>query len=164
MNRCIDLRDIELDVSQSSFEHLVRVDHIYIGSKLKNHQQASLLKSFGVKRAIDLKASGETDFDDKKSFEHNGVEYIHFPITDLSQIQLLDLQKFGELISNKNDGNIFVYCMSGNRVGALMALNAGLVCGHPKKRAYEIGVKLGMSRDSIKETVKKLIWSGGICE
>jgi protein tyrosine phosphatase (PTP) superfamily phosphohydrolase (DUF442 family) len=163
MMKCLNLSDIELNLDQQEFDHLVRIDHVLVGSKLSNEKQVSFLKNLGVEMAIDLKAEGETSFNDKEAIEKNDIEYVHFPVNDLENLGFSCLQEFAKLVNYKNK-KIFIYCMSGNRVGALMALNAALVCGHPKSRALELGERLGMNKSALQEKVQKILHNGGFFE
>lgn len=158
--KCLNLTDIDLDLKQSVFDHLARVDHLFVGSKVISKEQIIFLKSLGIERAIDLKGSNETDFDDQSEFTKQGVEYIHFPITDLGNINFSQLEEFGKLI-NHHPAKTLVYCASGNRVGALLALNSCLICGHPKQRAFDFGVKIGMNRGNTQEFVHGILLQGG---
>lgn len=158
--KCFNITDIDLTLNQHEFEHLVRVDNVFIGSKIISDKQIELLKSLEVEMVIDLKGCDETEFDDKTGFDKYGINYTHFPVTDLSKINFTNLQEFAKLV-NHTSGKILVYCASGNRVGALMALNACLICGHPKQRSFDFGVKIGMNRESTQNYIKEVFQKGG---
>ncbi len=159
--KCLNLTDIQFDLPKNQFDHLIRVDHLYIGSKVDNSEQIEFLKSIGVKNVIDLKSTGETSFNDKEIFEKADIAYFNLPITDIAELEFEKLQKFGNLIS-QDEGKTLVYCMSGNRVGALLALNACFVCGHPKKRALDFGERVGMKNPNTKALVFELLEKGRI--
>lgn len=157
--KCLNLKDIDTNISKNNFDHFLRVDHIYIGSKVDSSEQIEFLKSIGVKNVVDLKFSGETSFNDKEEFERMGINYFNLPITDIAELKFEELQEFGNLIS-QSEGKTLVYCMSGNRVGAILALNSCLVCGHPKKRALEFGEKIGLKNPKTKEVISELLEKG----
>lgn len=157
--KCFNLTDIQIDIPKNRFDHFIRVDHLYIGSKVSCLEQIDFLKSIGIKKVIDLKSSDETSFNDKEEFEKVGISYLNLPITNIAEIEFEEVQQFGNLI-NQNEDNILIYCMSGNRVGALLALNSCLVCGHPKKRALEFGQKIGMDNPNTKAVISKLLEEG----
>lgn len=159
--KCLNLTDIQFDLPKNQFDHFIRVDHLYIGSKIDSLEQIDFLKSIGIKNVIDLKSTEETSFNDEKEFKKAGIGYINFPITNIAELEFEILQKFGNLIS-QNEEKLLVYCMSGNRVGALLALNSCFICGHPKKRALEFGEKVGMRSLNTKASVSELLEKGRI--
>lgn len=159
--KCLNLTDIQFDLPKGQFDHFMRVDHLHIGSKVDSLDQINFLKSIGIKNVIDLKSKEETSFNDKDEFQKAGISYFNIPITNIIDLNYEVLQKFGKLIS-KNESKTLVYCMSGNRVGAILALNACFVCGHPKKRALEFGERVGMKNPNIKALVSQLLEEGRI--
>lgn len=157
--KCLNLTDIELNLALDKFKHFVRVDHLYISSCLKNQEQVLFLKSLNIKNVIDLKSPDETTFKDEKEFEKSEINYINIPIVNIDELKFEQLTYFGSLI-NKGRGKTLIYCMSGNRVSALLALNSCLICGHPKKRALEFGEKVGMKDFNTKVIVSNLLEKG----
>jgi protein tyrosine phosphatase (PTP) superfamily phosphohydrolase (DUF442 family) len=157
--KCLNLTDIQFDLSKNQFDHFIRVDHLYIGSKVDNLEQIEFLKSIGIKNVIDLKSIEETSFNDRDEFQKAGISYFNLPITNIAELEFEKLQRFGNLIS-QDGGKTLVYCMSGNRVGAVLALNACFVCGHPKKRALAFGEKVGMKNPNTKTSVSELLEKG----
>ncbi|PIK16419.1 sulfur transferase domain-containing protein [Halobacteriovorax sp. JY17] len=157
--KCFNLTDIEDKKESILFDHFIRVDNIYIASKVISDEQVDYLNSLGIKVAIDLKGNNETLFNDKEQFEIKGIKYIHFPITDISSLTFDQVQEFSEIL-NENESPKIVYCASGNRVGALMALHASMVCGHPRQRAFGFGVRIGMINESTKNQVYEKIFKG----
>lgn len=157
--KCLNLLDIEENLNQGEFSHLIRVDNIYVGSKVLSKDQVELVKRLGVESAVDLKARGETEFEDQKEFEALGINYVHLPVTDLEKVDFELVKKLGECIQDRSK-KVLVYCASGNRVGALLALHSYFVCGHPVERSFEFGVKVGLSREGSQKTVKDRLSKG----
>lgn len=151
----IDLTDIEV-VKNHNFCCLYRLDNLYIGSKLEDQSQVELMKNLGVTTAIDMKEAGETDFPDEESLKKAGIEYVHFPVGDISNIAFEDLEKLSKAIKT-GPGKKLLYCMSGNRVAAVLALQQALVLGHPKKRAFELAQKIGLTKNDLKEKLLKAL-------
>lgn len=154
--KCFNLTNIEENINDQLFNHLTKIDNVYTASKVDTKEQIQFLKDHGVKLAIDLKNQEETDFNEEAEFKAAGIEYYRFPITDISEIDFETLEKFKELFI-KTDENKLVFCMSSNRVGALLALYLAQVCGHPKERALDIGIKAGMKREALQLMVKELL-------
>lgn len=150
---CINLTDITPSIENEYFDFLSRVDNIYIASKINSKEQIEFIKTLDVDLAIDLKEKHETLFRDQKAFEETGIPYVNMPVSNVEKIDFEFLSEFQKLIAN-HDKKILVYCASGNRVGALLALYFAFICGHPKARAFEVGKKAGMHR----ENTQTLIW------
>ncbi len=152
----LDLTDLDENIETSSFHHFSRVDNIFCSSKIADENQIVELKKYDIKKVIDLKLEDETPFNDRERITRSGLDYIYFPVSDLENIDFESLQRFSEHIES-SDHNILIYCMSANRVGAMLSLYLSKICGHPKKRAIEIGSKMGMKRESLQEKLKEII-------
>lgn len=159
--KCLNLTDIQYNFTDNQFDHLVRADHIYIGSKIESNEQIDFLKTLKIESVIDLKKREETSFKDKEQFEEVGINYFNLPITNFNYLNFETLQTFGTIIS-QNENRMFIYCMSGNRAGALLALNTCLICGHPKDRALNFGEKVGMKQAGTKKIISDLLEKGRI--
>lgn len=157
--RCLNLVDQEFNLAKKDFDHFVRVDNIFICSKITRFEQISLLKEWKVQLAIDLKEIGETNFNDREEFESQGINYFHFPIKNLDCLTFDQLREFEQIVRSQR-GNIVIYCQSGNRVSALLALSMCLICGHPKKRSLEFGIDIGMKNPKTQDAVKKILMGG----
>lgn len=158
MKHNIDMTEVQ-KIDYSPFTHLVKADNLYIASKLENHQQLDYLKDLDLSVAIDMKLKDETDFDDEKEITKLGIEYVYFPIESIEDVSFEQLEKLYEILSCDKTKKL-VYCMSGNRVGALLALTQSFLGGHPKKRSLEFGQKTGLTRDSLIERVKNILERG----
>ncbi len=152
----LNLTQIDQNLNDGSFTHFVRLDEIFIGSAIESEKQVKLLKNFHVTRAINIKNESEVEFDEKKAIESAGIEYINFPISSPSELTLEKYQEFKNILE-KNTGRVFIFCLSGNRVGAFISLYLALVCGHPKKRALEVGKKIGLTSQALIEQVCKVL-------
>lgn len=155
----VNLTDIET-IKESSFCCLYRLDNLFIGSKLTEESQLSVMQKLGVKTAIDMKEKGESDFPDEEKLNKFGIIYHHFPISDLSQVSLEDLRRLTILIKS-SPGKKLLYCMSGNRVAAVIALQQALVFGHPKQRALNLAQKIGLTKEPLKEKLIQILKNQG---
>ncbi len=155
-----DLTDYK-NLSNDKFDTLIRVDNLYFGSKVTSKEQVENIYSLGVKTVIDLKRSDETSFNDKEEFENFGIQYINFPISDLDKIKFADLETLRVILDNLKYPCL-MYCMSSNRVGALMALYLCFICGHQKQRAISFGKKIGMKKVSLIKEIENRVFEGSI--
>ncbi|MGB0452983.1 MAG: hypothetical protein ACPGJV_04640 [Bacteriovoracaceae bacterium] len=153
--KCLDLTDIQSNFPENTFEHFIRVGNLYIASKIESSEQLNFIKMMGINHAIDLKSHDETSFNDKEECRKAGIKYSNFPVNRVEEIDFDYLQNFKETINQ--DSKTLIYCISGNRVGALLTLYASLVDGHPKKRAIEFGEKVGMRNELTKNAIYQIL-------
>ena len=114
----LDLTKIIQELPDHCLNHVAQLDHLYIASKVENKEQVEYVKGLGVDLVIDMKLAGEVSFDDKKAFEEAGIRYVHFPVSDPEELSFEQIQELGDLWSSANKS--FLYCMSGNRVSAVL--------------------------------------------
>lgn len=155
MNK-LNLTDAEYKIENPFFENLSRVDNFYFASKVDRIEQIDFLKKQNINLVVDLKLKEETDFNDEQEFKDAKISYIHFPISDIDNISFKEMNKLKDQIESVK-GNKLIYCMSANRVGALMTLFLSELLGNPKARAFELGCKVGMNKVGLQEKVKHKI-------
>jgi len=113
-----------------------------------------LLSKSGIKTVINLRGEGEfNDFDEKSKVEALGMSYISLPISGASGINKKNLALFSEAIENPEQA--FVHCASGNRVGAMFALDAHFNRDKNLEDAITIGKNSGLTR--LEAKVRKVI-------
>lgn len=149
----LDISQIAEHESPGSFEKLVWLDDILIGSKITKNSQIDLLKENEIQLAIDFKSPEETSFDDQAAFESSAIDYINFPISDIDKVSFEDLCYLKKELE-KYPGNKFIYCMSANRVGAIIALILAEVIGHSKQRSFKVACQVGLNKENLIHKVK----------
>ena len=154
--KILDLTDIEENIKSKNISYLSRVGNIYCSSKISDQKQLEEIKELKIGLVIDLKEDHETDFKDEWEFKNIGIEYHHFPISSFDKFDFQTLCDFSTMIEN-TEKNILIYCISSNRVGALMSLYLAFKCGHPKKRSFDIGRKLGMTKDLLQDKITTIL-------
>jgi len=101
------------------------------------------LKSEGVRTVIDLRGAQEDrGYDEAAEAQRLGLAYIALPIAGKDDITPANAKALGELL-RAQDGDVLLHCASGNRVGALLALDAA-VRGIPREEALELGRAAGL--------------------
>ena len=124
-----------------------------VGGQPSEHDLVIISKS-GIKTVINLRGEGEfNDFDEKAKVEALGMTYITIPISGASDINSENLISFSNAIENQEEA--FVHCASGNRVGAMFALDAHFNHDKSLEEAITIGKKSGLTR--LEATVRKVI-------
>lgn len=101
------------------------------------------LQSQGVRTVIDLRGAQEDrGYDAAAEARRLGMAYIALPIAGKDDVNAANAKALGELL-RAQDGDVLLHCASGNRVGALLALDAA-TRGVPREEALELGRKAGL--------------------
>lgn len=101
----------------------------------------------GVRTVINLRGPDETvGFDEPTTAQGLGLRYVAIPVTGTHDVTSETIMRFArELDQARRDGGILVHCASANRVGALIALEQGLVRGASRDEALAMGRAAGMA-------------------
>jgi uncharacterized protein (TIGR01244 family) len=119
-----------------------------------NENDLVILSKNGIKTVINLRGEGEFNgFDEQAKVEALGMIYIAVPINGASGINKENLALFTTAISNQE--KTFVHCASGNRVGAMFALDAHFNHGKNIEEAITTGKSSGLA--SLESTVRNII-------
>jgi len=128
--------------------------HQFIVGGQPSESDLILLSKNGIKTVINLRGDGEfTDFDEKSKVETLGMTYIAIPVDGASGVNHSNLALFSTAI--KTQQKAFVHCASGNRVGAMFALDAYFNHNNSINEAIAIGKKSGLTR--LEGKVRKVI-------
>lgn len=112
------------------------------------------LKEAGVTKIINLRALDENlPFDEKKEANALGLEYVSFPIVGATDTTSANAKKLHELIGDNN--KVFLHCVSGNRVGALLAIRAYEIEDSSVEDSLAFGRAAGLG--SLEEQVKSVL-------
>jgi len=99
----------------------------------------------GVSLVVDLRGSSEDrGFNEEAVVEKLGMTYISLPITSRDDLTLEHARELDQILS-RAQGPALLHCRSGNRVGALVALRAGLDLELSTDSALEIGREHGLT-------------------
>lgn len=154
--KCIDLTDTEKELSTKEFDHLSRVDNVFVASRVSENIDTSFFKDNDIKVAIDLKQKDENPFDDADIFSAAKVDYHRIPISSMDDVTHEVLMEIKKLIDNA-DGNVLFYCASGNRVSAVLALMLYNICGHPRARVLDFAKKIAPEKFPLYEKLEGLL-------
>ncbi|MBA3928206.1 MAG: hypothetical protein C0521_01320 [Xanthomonas sp.] len=101
------------------------------------------LKSEGVRTVIDLRGAQEDrGYDEAAEAQRLGLAYLVLPIAGKDDVTPENAKALGDLL-RAQDGDVLLHCASGNRVGALLALDAA-ARGASREEALELGRKAGL--------------------
>ncbi|MDN5925441.1 MAG: sulfur transferase domain-containing protein, partial [Xanthomonadales bacterium] len=102
------------------------------------------LKQAGVKDVINLRTPAETPaFDEAEAMARAGIEYHSLPIHGAQGLTQDNVRRFDQLLHASGDQLTLVHCASSNRVGAMVALRAGLLQGKTVEQAIAEGQRWG---------------------
>ena len=108
--------------------------------------QAEVLEASGYRTFINLRPADEpgTGWEERWA-EGRGIAFIRLPVAGGAGVTVENARRLGELM-DAAEGPVVVYCGSGNRVGALLALEAHFVEGRSKEDALAYGLSAGLTR------------------
>lgn len=132
-------------------DHFKRPSENLITGGQPSREDLIKLKEAGVTKIINLRGPDESlPFDEKKEASALGLEYVSFPIVGATDTTSANAKKLHELLGNKD--KVFVHCVSGNRVGALLAIKAHKIEGLSVEDSLAFGRAAGLG--SLEEKVK----------
>ncbi len=101
------------------------------------------LRTEGVRTVIDLRGSQEDrGYDEAAEARRLGLKYIALPIAGKDDVTPANAKALGELL-RAQEGDVLLHCASGNRVGALLAMDA-VARDASRQEALELGRKAGL--------------------
>lgn len=117
----------------------------YISTGQPDKELLALARDSGVVAVIDLRGVDENrGIDEAAAARSAGLRYAAVPVADTDDVTYENAAALKRLLSDI-DGPVLLHCASGNRVGALFALQAR-ADGHTVEEAMSIGEKAGLTR------------------
>lgn len=138
-------KDVDL-ISELQLKNATMYTKTFIVGGQPNQDDIKLLANNDVKRVINLRPIDEfSGFNEQAEVTKNGMEYINIPIAGAAGINLENLSLFNKAVSGTTESTL-IHCASGNRVGALFALNAYYNEQKSIEESIAIGKKSGLTR------------------
>lgn len=110
----------------------------------------------GYKTVINLRPAAEQgDFNEAQYVKALGLNYINIPVAGADGLTTANSQALHQALSDASNYPVLLHCASGNRVGALFALDAHRRAQLPADKALEIGKQTGLTH--LEETVRTLL-------
>lgn len=114
----------------------------------------------GIEVVVNLRGESEAvDFDQAGLIKALGMRYVQLPISGADDLSRDNVAAFGEILEDLGDRPVLMHCASGNRVGALFALHAGLFEGKDTEAAIEYGRERGLG--NLDEEVRRRLEEAG---
>lgn len=104
------------------------------------------IKARGVRTVVNLRVPGEIKGrDEAAEVRAAGLRYIEIPVGGAEGINPANARALHEALALAHGGGVLVHCASGNRAGALLALEQRDFDGVAAPRALEIGKSGGVT-------------------
>jgi uncharacterized protein (TIGR01244 family) len=114
------------------------------------------LRSSGFTTVIDLRPDAETpELDEKAAAEKAGLKYRTLSIAGAADLTRENVQQFDQLLKDSGTEKTLIHCASGNRVGAMFALQARWLQGKSAEESLAIGKAAGLT--GLTADVQKLL-------
>ena len=104
------------------------------------------LADAGFRTFVDLRGDSEVKPETQAAAESAGLAYERIPIAGDADIDLGSARRLHALLEDPARLPVVVACASGNRVGALMAVEAFWLRGEKPEPALELGKSAGLTR------------------
>lgn len=110
-------------------------------------EELAYLGREGLRTIINLRPPSEAiDFDERATADRLGLRYVSIPIIGAVDLTLAIVSRFADALADaRNAGPVLVHCASGNRVGALMALEQGWIQAANPTAALALGRSAGLT-------------------
>jgi uncharacterized protein (TIGR01244 family) len=109
-------------------------------------QAIEQLRAAGITTVIDLRPDEETpDLDEKALAAKSGLKYHPLPITGAADLTRENVLRFDQLLKETRAEDVLIHCASGNRVGAMLALQARWLQGKSAADSLAIGKAAGLT-------------------
>jgi uncharacterized protein (TIGR01244 family) len=109
-----------------------------------SHEQLAAIAAAGYRTVVNLRTPAEAPPVLADRARELGLRYIELPVAGAGDLTAERAAALGELLADRAANPVAVYCASGNRVGALLALEQAQVEGKAPAEALAIGVAAGL--------------------
>ena len=128
---------------------------LYVAGQPKPDAFVAFAKA-GVAHVINLRPPQEAPELNAATIVTNaGMAYYNIPIAGADDLTRDSVQQLDTLLGKIGNEKVLIYCSSGNRVGALMALRAAWMQNASIEEAIKIGDRYGLTK--LRSDVRKLL-------
>nr|WP_231101469.1 sulfur transferase domain-containing protein [Pseudoalteromonas luteoviolacea] len=107
-------------------------------------QDLIALKSHGIKRVVNCIPDYEQKWNEQAVVSQLGMEYLGVGFDRTSGITIANAQTLFATLKTCSDQPTFLHCLTGNRIGILIAVYHYFLLGKPEKEAISEGLFWGM--------------------
>jgi len=116
------------------------------GGSTKAADEFSRLSTEGYRKYVDLRTDKEVTPGIRTAAEAAGLVYARLPVGGEAELDLASARALHELLHGPQPAPTALVCASGNRSGALLALEAFWLHGTAAAEALELGKRAGLTR------------------
>ncbi len=137
-------------------EARVPADGLLTGGQ-PTREQLVRAAELGYRVVIDLRPAGEAGrlAGEETIVTGLGMRYVHIPIAGAQDLTEANARRLDEALRRAAGEPVLFHCASGNRVGALLALEAALVDGVAPEEALALGKRAGLTR--LEEATRRIL-------
>jgi protein tyrosine phosphatase (PTP) superfamily phosphohydrolase (DUF442 family) len=119
--------------------------------------QLAALAEAGYRTVVDLRSPGEpySREDEETALESLGLAYVSIPVAGPEGLTEQNARALSAVLADEEAYPVAIHCASGNRVGALLALEAAWVDGAAAADALALGRAAGLT--GLEPAVRKLL-------
>ncbi len=122
-----------------------------------DQEQITSLQQLGYRMFIGLRPADEAGAGWEEAFsEAAGLDFHRIAVADAADVTRENAKNLTQLLSRTGSEPAVIYCASGNRVGALLALKAYFHDGQTPEEALRFGKKAGLTR--LEPRVRELLY------
>ena len=145
------------DTAMPEIPHKTLVDEqILIGGQpSRDHLREA--REAGIRTVVNLRGVDEFDaWAPSEVTSSLGMLYIHIPVAGSNDLDRPAVEAFDRAVAAAGDEPALFHCASGNRVGAMFALRAGLLQDKSVEEALTIGREHGLTglEDTVREQLE----------
>ena len=117
--------------------------------------QITHLAAVGYQVVVSLRAPAEGAPSLAEHARSLGLSYVEIPVTGPEDLDRERVAALGKLVVERGERPLVVFCATGNRAGALLALEQAQVEGWPPEAALWVGQAAGL--DQLEDEVRELL-------
>ena len=107
-------------------------------------EQLAAIAAAGYKTLVNLRTPAEAPPAVADRARELGLQYVELPVAGAQDLTPEKAAALGALLAERGSGPVAIYCASGNRAGALLALEQAQVEGRPAAEALATGIDGGL--------------------
>lgn len=116
------------------------------GGAPKSPEGFAAVAAAGIHTFVDLRTEAEVAPETRAAVEAAGMSYVRLPIAGEADLDLPSARALDALLDNSALYPLAIACSSGNRSGALLAVDAFWLDGRPAVDALALGQRAGLTR------------------
>lgn len=102
--------------------------------------------ALGIRTYVELRGDAEIPAGTREAVEAAGMKYVRLTVTGEAELDLASARALDALLDDPANLPAAIACSSGNRSGALLAVEGFWLDGLPAEEALELGLDAGLTR------------------